>query len=100
MEEDKFTKNKNYSPIIWRVMATATAWIVGPVIFGFFLGNFLDKEFNTSPWLLLLSLGICFITSMIALTLNALKEVKKMDSDVSDKNVPDNNIKDNNKSAD
>lgn len=86
MSKEKVVKDNNYSPIIWRVMATSTAWIVGPVIFGYFLGQFLDKQFGTEPWLLLLCLGICFITSMVGLTINALKEVKKLDNNLKDKN--------------
>lgn len=91
MDKEKNTHDNIYSPVIWRVMAISTAWIVGPVIFGYFLGQFLDQRFNTEPWLLLLSLGICFILSMIALTVNALKEVKKFDEKAED----DNNTNDN-----
>lgn len=83
---DKEKNNKNdYYPVIWRIMATSTVWIVVPVIIGFLLGKLLDKKFNTEPWLLLLTLGICFVCSMVGLTINALKEVKKMDDDKREK---------------
>lgn len=54
-------------------------WIVWPVLFAVIIGNWLDNKYGKEPWLLLLSVGISFIVSMIGLTINALKEIKKQE---------------------
>ncbi|EKE16117.1 MAG: hypothetical protein ACD_11C00030G0025 [uncultured bacterium] len=58
-----------------------SGWIGGPVIAGTFIGKYLDKKFDTTPWLFLLSVGISFIVSMIALVHIGLKEMKKIEKE-------------------
>lgn len=64
-----------------RVMANVSIWIAIPVIIGVFLGQYLDKRFNTEPWLFLTTVGFCFLISMYGLVTTALKEFKKIESD-------------------
>jgi F0F1-type ATP synthase assembly protein I len=58
-----------------------SGWIGGPVIIAVFVGKFLDRKYNTEPWLFLLSVGISFAISMIALVRIGLKEFKKIEEE-------------------
>lgn len=60
-----------------------SGWIGGPVIIAVFVGKFLDRKYNSEPWLFLLSVGIAFAVSMIALIRIGFKEIKKIESDAS-----------------
>ena len=64
-----------------RVMANLSGWIVAPVIMGVVIGKWLDKKFNTEPWLFLGAIGFCFLISMYGLIINALKEFKKIEKE-------------------
>ncbi|MDO9399105.1 MAG: AtpZ/AtpI family protein [bacterium] len=56
-----------------------SAWIIGPVIIGLFVGKWLDNKYHSEPWLFLLSMGVAFIFSMFGLVKNALNEYKKIE---------------------
>jgi len=71
----------NYSGSILRLLSNITAWIVGPVLVGVFLGKWLDQKFNTDPWLFLASVGFCFLVSIFGLVKSALREFKKIEED-------------------
>ena len=58
-----------------------SGWIGGPVIIAVFVGKFLDRKYNTEPWLFLLSVGIAFAVSMIALVKIGFKEFKKIEEE-------------------
>ncbi len=66
----------SYSARIFELVVSATAWIAGPVIFGTFLGKWLDKKYGSEPWLFLATVGACFIVSMIGLVQMAIKELR------------------------
>ncbi len=91
-------KNKNnYWPTALRIMVRLTGWIAFPVIIAIFLGKWLDRRYDTEPWLFLLTIGISFTISMIGLVINAVKEFKKIEREVQakpdEKNNKDNNSK-------
>jgi len=65
----------------FRIMANISGWIAFPVIIGLFFGGWLDKKFNTAPWLLVTTIGLAFFISMYGLVTSALKEFKKMERD-------------------
>ena len=44
------------------LLAIPTLLIVSPLV-GFFLGNWLDHRFGTSPWLMLVGLVLGFVTA-------------------------------------
>lgn len=46
--------------------------IVGPVIFGAIIGIWLDKKYNSEPWILAISVGFSFVISIVGL----IKKVK------------------------
>lgn len=56
-----------------------SAWIATPIIIALYLGKWLDKEFNTAPWLFLLSMAAAFLISMVGLIKNTLAEYKKIE---------------------
>lgn len=58
-----------------------SGWIAGPVILAVFVGKWLDRKYNTEPWLFLLSVGIAFIFSMIGIVKDALKEMRKIEEE-------------------
>jgi F0F1-type ATP synthase assembly protein I len=64
-----------------RIMARISGWIAFPVLIGVFLGRWLDKTFDTEPFLFLTTVAICFVISMYGLVINALKEFKKIEAD-------------------
>jgi F0F1-type ATP synthase assembly protein I len=64
-----------------RIMARISGWIAFPVLIGVFLGRWLDKMFNTEPFLFLITVAVCFVISMYGLVINALKEFKKIEAD-------------------
>ena len=82
-------KNESWA-LALRIMAKLTGWIAFPVIIATFLGSWLDKRFDTAPWLFLGTIGVSFIVSMYGLVVNALKEFKKIDAEY-EKNKEDKN---------
>lgn len=73
-------KNDNWS-LALRVMANLSGWIAFPVIIALFLGRWLDRKFNSEPWLFLATIGVAFLISMCGLVINALKEFKKIEKE-------------------
>ncbi len=41
-----------------------SAWIIGPVLLGVLLGDFLDKRFHTSPWIEIILTALLFMFSV------------------------------------
>lgn len=86
-----------------RVLANISAWVAFPVLIGVFLGRWLDKRFDTTPWLFLITIGVCFLVSMYGLVINAQREFKRIE-DLSKKSgsvlSPEQNIKESDKFKD
>ncbi len=57
-----------------------SGWIAGPVIIAVFFGKWLDKKYDTEPWLFLLTVGIAFFFSMFGIVHDSLKEIKKIEA--------------------
>lgn len=49
-----------------------SGWIAGPILFSLFFGKWLDKKFNSEPWIFLGMTAIAFAVSLFGL----LKESK------------------------
>ncbi len=73
-------KNNSWG-IALRIMVNVSGWIAVPIIIGLYLGKWLDHRLGTSPWLFLITMGLAFAISIYGLTVNALKEFKKMDKE-------------------
>ncbi|HEX8974189.1 MAG TPA: AtpZ/AtpI family protein [Patescibacteria group bacterium] len=78
--------SKNKSNIPWWqpglvLFVRLSGWIAGPIIVAVFVGKFLDKKYHSEPWLFLLSVGIAFLISMIALIKIGFAEFKKIEKE-------------------
>ncbi|MFA5359536.1 MAG: AtpZ/AtpI family protein [Patescibacteria group bacterium] len=56
-----------------------SVWIAVPIIVALYLGEWLDKKYNSAPWIFLVCIGLAFTISMIGLVSNTIKELKKID---------------------
>ncbi|EKE20028.1 MAG: hypothetical protein ACD_8C00065G0002 [uncultured bacterium] len=56
-----------------------SGWIVFPIITAVFIGKYLDKIFNTAPWLFLLCVIASFAFSITMIIRIGLKEMDKED---------------------
>jgi F0F1-type ATP synthase assembly protein I len=79
-------EEKNEQIIPWwqpgmQLFLRLSGWIGGPIIVAVFLGKFLDKKYNTEPWLFLATVGIAFVISMVSLIIIGFKEFKKIEND-------------------
>ncbi|MDP3900029.1 MAG: AtpZ/AtpI family protein [bacterium] len=54
-----------------------SGWIIGPVVLAIYLGKWLDRRYDTEPWLFLLTVGIAFAISMFGLVRDSFKEMDK-----------------------
>jgi F0F1-type ATP synthase assembly protein I len=74
-------KDQNYW---WRegllLFMQMSGWIFVPVVFGLFLGRWLDRRFETEPWLFLGTTGLAFIISIVGMIGEARKAMNKMDT--------------------
>lgn len=55
-----------------------SGWIAGPVILAVFLGKWLDKKYNSEPWLFLLSVGVAFMISSFGIVRDSISEMDKI----------------------
>ncbi len=62
-----------------------SGWIGIPVILGVFLGQWLDRKYNTEPWLFLITVGLAFIISMVGIVKEATSAMKKIEQESKDK---------------
>ncbi|MEK7172790.1 MAG: AtpZ/AtpI family protein [Patescibacteria group bacterium] len=56
-----------------------SVWIVGPMIIGLLVGNWLDNKYQSNSKLFLLSMAIAFIFSTVGLIKNVKNEYKKIE---------------------
>ena len=81
--------NDNSSKGGWQealaIFLRLSSWIAFPVIAGALVGNWLDRKYDSAPWLFLVSIGVSFVISMFGLVTNAIKEFKKVEKESKDK---------------
>ena len=70
-----------------------SGWIAGPVLIGVFVGNWLDKKYDSAPWLFLLSVGLAFAISITGLVREAMKEMKRIEREDKAKKEENNKSK-------
>lgn len=66
-----------------------SSWIVGPVILAIVVGKWLDRKYDTKPWLFLSTVGLAFVLSMFGIVKEGLKAMKKAEEDYKDNNKKD-----------
>ncbi len=79
-------KNDHWS-LALKITASVSGWIAFPVILGLFIGKWLDNKFESAPWLLLLTLALCFGVSIFGLVTRAAKEFSQMEKEAAAKKV-------------
>jgi len=69
MKEDK-QENPWWQPGML-LFGRLSGWIGGPIIVALFVGKWLDKKYDSEPWIFLLSVAIAFIVSSIGMVREA-----------------------------
>ena len=76
------TEKDNFKAPWWQpslvLFGKLSGWIAGPVILAVFLGKWLDRKFDTEPWLFLLSVGAAFMLSSFGIVRDAMREMEKI----------------------
>ena len=63
------------------LFAKLSGWIGGPIIAAVFVGKWLDKKYETKPWLFLATVGVAFIVSSIGIAREAKTMMDKIIED-------------------
>jgi len=79
-------ENNNQPQKVWwsqpvQMFLRISGWIVFPLIVSLFVGKWLDKKFNTEPWLLIAVSAVAFVISIYGIIANAKKEFKKIEEE-------------------
>ncbi|HPN96633.1 MAG TPA: AtpZ/AtpI family protein [Candidatus Moranbacteria bacterium] len=88
--------NKNNPKAPWwqpslLLFTRLSGWIAGPVILAVFVGKWLDRKYNTEPWLFLILVGIAFFLSSFGIIHDSLKEMKRIEKEEKEKKDGENN---------
>ena len=67
------------------LFARLSVWIVEPVIVAVFVGKWLDKKYDSAPWLLLATVGMAFIVSMFGIVKSAITEYANLTKEFKNK---------------
>lgn len=79
-------KNETKSNTPWwqpgmQLFLRLSGWIGGPIVAAVFLGKYLDKRYDSEPWLFLATVGIAFLISTIALIKIGFEEFRKIEEE-------------------
>ncbi len=80
-EEDKKKSEMPWWQPAIVIFFRLSGWIIGPIILALIIGKWLDKKYNTEPWLFLLSVGVAFVFSMIGMARDTVREIKKIENE-------------------
>lgn len=58
-----------------------SGWVAGPILLAIFVGKFLDKQFETAPWIFLGLTAASFIVSTFAIIYTYSKELKRIEDE-------------------
>ena len=61
------------------MFARLSGWIVAPVLIGTIVGRWLDRKYDTEPWMFIGVIGVAFVISIIGLVTEATKEYSKIE---------------------
>lgn len=83
----------------WRdsilLFSRLSGWIGVPVIAALFLGRWLDRKYDSEPWLFLISVGIAFAVSLIGIvkeSKSSMEEILKKEANKKQKGEDKKNI--------
>lgn len=81
--EDKGPRKAAWWQPALMIFLKMSGWIVFPVIFGFFLGDWLENKWGSEtslPWIFLGVIAVAFLTSIYGLARTARREYEKMNN--------------------
>jgi len=58
-----------------------SGWLVGPLVVGLFLGQWLDERYQTKPWLFLATTGLAFAVTCFGIVLKTREFIKQIEND-------------------
>lgn len=76
--ESKQNSKKSWYYDALHIFTKLSGWVLVPLIIGYTLGRYLDNKYNSQPKWFLISIGIAFVLSMIAIVYQAQSEYKKI----------------------
>lgn len=76
MSDEKKSKNAWWQAGL-QLFLRLSSWIVGPILLAVLLGKFLDKTFNTEPWIFLITIILSFTFSMYKIVKIGMREIEK-----------------------
>lgn len=72
-----------------------SGWIAGPIIAALFVGKWLDKKYDSEPWMFLASVAIAFIVSSVGIVRESKIVMNKIIEDEKKKNETKDIIEEN-----
>lgn len=93
MEENKPEQDKRWYAQGIEVFVSVSGWIAGPIIAALFLGKWLDKKYQSEPWLFLTCIGLAFAISSYGIVKITLDYIKKIEQSASAKAMADEEAK-------
>ncbi len=87
--EEEIGKVNNNSKDLWKpalvLFSVLTGWIVVPVIIALFLGKYLDKRYDTEPWIFIVLIAVAFLTSMFKIGMTSRQYMKDLEKEEKNK---------------
>ena len=68
-----------------KMFANVSGWIAGPIIIALFVGKWLDKKYDTAPWIFLGLTGIAFLISIFGIMKILMKYLKEIEREANEK---------------
>ena len=66
------------STLTMKIFIQISSWIVGPLIFALYLGQYFDSKYNTEPKILIIACIIAFILTIVAITKISKNYIKSL----------------------
>jgi F0F1-type ATP synthase assembly protein I len=99
MEKEDNTKRAPWWQPALVLFMKLSGWIAGPVLLGVIVGKWLDRKYNTEPWLFLVTVGVAFFLSMFGIIRDSIREIKRIEKEEKNKSkIQSSNDKSNPKS--
>lgn len=73
-----------------------SGWIAGPIILALFIGKWLDRKYDSEPWIFLFSVVAAFIISSVGIVRESKVVMNKIIEDEKKKNLDKDNKEDKN----
>jgi F0F1-type ATP synthase assembly protein I len=64
VDKNQNENKKTNLGVALRIFGEVSAWVVAPIVLALILGKFLDRQFDTVPWIFLALTGLAFLVSI------------------------------------